>query len=741
MSLSPEQRQRLVDLIQAGEELDPEWARLLFPPEKREYELLYHGKDREEDIIADTLAVPLQAGRTFGKNGKDWHNMLIFGDNLQAMKTLLGMKNGGKLCNADGTPGVRLVYIDPPFATKQEFRGTEDQKAYQDKVVGAQFVEFLRRRLVLLRELLADNGVIYLHLDIKKSHYMKTVMDEVFGEQNFVNEIMWQRTASHNDPQRYGNVHDTILFYSRSSQYVWNAPRMEQSQDYIDKFFVYAESPDKKKWIKLKKAEKAPDGWERYRLGNFASPNPRPNLTYPYRGYEPPKNGWKVKIKRMKEMDSQGLLHFPKSKGGRIQPKQYLRDTLGNKLVPDVWVGISPVQAQAAEKQNYPTQKPEALLGRIVAASSDAGDIVLDAFAGAGTTCAVAEKLSRRWIGVDCGKLAVYTIQKRMLNLRSEIGNKGRQRNPKPFTLYNAGLYDFSTLRELSWDDWRFFALQLFQCRDEPHKIGGIGFDGYRQGASVLVFNHMQDKHKDARITEDTIEEIHEAVGSRVGAKVFVIAPALTFDFQQDYIDFDKVRYYALRIPYSIIHELHRRDFAALKQPSDEMAVNDTVEAVGFDFIRTPELKFTTGCQKPGGELFEYAVIKISTFKSDAVVREPFKKRGNLETLSMVMLDYDYDEDTKVFDLDVVYYADALEEDGWQVRFRKDQLGKKMMAVFLDIYGNEARVLIDATEFSKAKERTTAKKTTEKKTSGETAARKSPARKAATKKKTGRKKT
>ena len=205
MSLSPEQRQRLVELLQAGEELDPEWARILFPPEKREYELVYHGKGREEDIIADTLAVPLQAVRTFGKNGKDWHNMLIFGDNLQAMKTLLEMKKEGKLCNADGTPGVRLVYIDPPFATKQEFRGTKDQKAYQDKVVGAQFVEFLRRRLVLLRKLLADNGVIYLHLDIKKSHYMKTVMDEVFGEQNFVNEIIWQRTASHNDPppQRY----------------------------------------------------------------------------------------------------------------------------------------------------------------------------------------------------------------------------------------------------------------------------------------------------------------------------------------------------------------------------------------------------------------------------------------------------------------------------------------------------------------------------------------------------------
>ncbi len=161
MSLTPEQREELIRLLENGEEISPEWARMLFPPEKREYELVYHGKDREEKIIADTLAVPLQPVRTFGGNGADWHNMLIFGDNLQAMKTLLEMKKEGKLCNADGSPGVRLIYIDPPFATKQEFLGTDDQKAYQDKIAGAQFIEFMRKRFVLLRELLAEDGSIY----------------------------------------------------------------------------------------------------------------------------------------------------------------------------------------------------------------------------------------------------------------------------------------------------------------------------------------------------------------------------------------------------------------------------------------------------------------------------------------------------------------------------------------------------------------------------------------------------
>ncbi len=349
------------------------------------------------------------------------------------------------------------------------------------------------------------------------------------------------------------------------------------------------------------------------------------------------------------------------------------------------------------ERTGYPTQKPEGLLARIIESSSEIGDLVVDAFSGAGTTCAVAEKLGRRWIAIDCGKLAIYTMQRRLLNLRQEIGNKGTEVQAKPFTLFNAGLYDFATLRNLPWDSWRFFALQLFQCRDQPHRIGGIQLDGHLKGASVLVFNHM--KEKGTRIDEDTINSLHQALGSRVGNKLFIIAPALTFDFQQDYLDLDGVRYFALRIPYSIIHELHQREFTALKQPSDETAVNDTVEAVGFDFIRTPDLKFECSRVKRKVELFAEGIIRVKTFKSEAVVREPARKKENLETLSMVMLDYDFDVKSQIFELDAVFYADTLKDQKWEVRFPLDQLGEKMMAVFIDMYGNEARVLIECERF------------------------------------------
>jgi len=707
--MSPEQRNRLIEILASGEELSPEWSRILFPPEKREYELVYHGKDREEDIIANTLAVPLQPVRTFNKNGVAWHNKLIFGDNLQAMKRLLEMKRAGELCNADGTSGVRLVYIDPPFSSRQEFRGSKDEKAYQDKIAGAQFIEFLRRRLVLLRELLADDGAIYVHLDQRKAHYAKVLLDEIFGEQNFINEIVWKRLSAHNDAQKYGPIHDSIFFYSRSSEYVWNEQYGEASQEYIDQFF---DSVDAKTGRRYARGDLTARGTRRGETGQ------------PWRGIDPNEKGnhWKVRPSELDKLDAAGKIHWPAKEGGMPRLKRFADELQGVQL-QDIWLDIKLMHNLSVERTGYPTQKPEELLARVIQASSNPGDIVLDAFGGSGTTCAVAEKLGRRWIGIDCGKLSIYTIQKRLLNLKADIGNKGAPHKAKPFTLYNAGLYDFARLKDLSWDDWRRFALTLFGCQDEPHRIGGIPFDGTLKSCPVQVFDHRTQAGK--TVGEDTLRSIHEAAGSKIGTRMFIIAPAMAFDFQQDYVQIGEVRYYALRVPYSIIHELHQRDFLALKQPTDEMAVNDTVDAVGFDFIKTPELDYAVGRGNPEGELLEEAFIRIDTFYSDAAVREPMQKRGNRETLSMVMLDYDYDAEADVFDLDEVFYAGTIEAAGWEVRFPANRLGAQVMAVFLDIYGNEARVVIPSADFGPASptKATRAKAATKKATTKATAAK------------------
>jgi DNA modification methylase len=686
--MTEEQRQELIRLMEQGEEISPEWARILFPPEKREYELVYYGKEREEEILADTLAVPLQKVRTFGTNGDDWHNMLIFGDNLQVMKHLLEMKRAGKLRNADGTSGVRLVYIDPPFSTKQEFKGNQEQKAYQDKIAGSVFIEFLRKRLVLIRELLSDNGAVYVHLDWRKSHYIKAILDEVFGENHFQSEIIWQRHDPHNDAvNRYGRIHDVIYWYTPSDSWVYNYEDITERlspaalKEYSLAVLENGEVVDWNEHIKEKH--------RRFKLDDCTVKGRDRTRQFDWRGATgSAKRVWPApSAKAMDALVRRGTEYLKGGLQGKCpEPLLYLRDwgkgakrcrvsflderEEAGQLAQDIWLRLGRMKGGSS----YPTEKPEILLERVIKASSNKGDLVLDAFSGSGTTCAVAERLERRWIGIDCGKLAMYTTQKRLLNL---VANKGKSHTRKPFALYNAGLYDFSKLRELPWASWRFFALQLFQCRDEPHRIGGIQFDGYLKGNSVLVFNHQ--KQPGVRITEETVASLHEALGSKIGRRMFIVAPALMFDFQQDYLDVGGVRYYALRIPYSIIHELHRRDFTSLKQPSDETAVNETVEAVGFDFIRKPDLEYDVAVDRAPGDLFTHGVIRLKTFKSEAVVRVP-EKSGNFETLSMVMLDYDFDSESDVFDFDEVFYADAIEKQGWEIRIPMERVGEKLMA-------------------------------------------------------------
>jgi len=658
--MNDELRQRIIERLRRGEDLPREWAHDIFPPEKVECELVYHGKGREGDIIANTMAVPLQEVRTFGKNvGDGWRNMLILGDNLQVLKRLLELKREGRLCNADGTPGVRLVYIDPPFATRQEFRSNQDQKAYRDKIIGAEFVEFIRKRLVLLRGLLAVDGNIVVHLDNRKLHYIKIVLDEIFDEPNFINEVIWHKgreggsSRSHSEGSAIPTEYQNLLIYSLKRN---------------SRFWKQILGPYKKSTVgRIKKDDK---GWY-YTRGRM--------------GRQPAE--WEIEagvaLKTYVSYDT------TKSK------EQVIDETTGPGAefvaLGDVW---NSEVVKFTTCTDYPTEKPEALLALILKAGTTEGDLVVDCFAGSGTTLAVAEKLGRRWIGVDRGKLSVYTIQKRMLALKKEIGNKGKPLTPKPFTLYNAGLYDFSSLRELPREDWRFFALQLFECKDEKHKIGGLELDGKRRGASVLVYDHHANP--DQKIDEEAVLTIHRRIGDKIGRSFCIIAPRNTFAFQQDYLDFDGVRYYALRIPYSFINELHRREFSALQQPKDETAVNDLIDAEGFDFIQPPTVEWTAGSKKRKGQLLKEAFIKLKSFESKAHVHGAVEARG-LDAFSMLLLDLDYDG--KVFQLHTHIYAKDMEAADWHAWFPAESVGKKAMAIFMDIYGNEASIVISREDF------------------------------------------
>jgi DNA modification methylase len=424
--LREQEKKQLIDLIEAGKPLPPVWKARLFPSDEAEYveatkvyQLVYAGKTPKQRVIGETASAPFQEVRAFNADnpfpdsaaagsGERWRNLLIYGDNLLALKTLYDDQRGE---NRYGTKDrIKLVYIDPPFATRQDFM-KDREKAYRDKVIGAQFIEFLRKRLILLREILADDGSIYVHLDWKKGHYIKAVLDEVFGEENFLNEIAWKRTYAHSDANRFGQVHDVLLFYRKSDPHMFQRLFREHSESYIRSHYGQIDK----------------DG-RRFRLVTLSAAGPGPARKFGDRTIAPPPGRhWAWSQDRIDRGLHDGKIVFANT--GQPNIKQFLDDVEGT-AIQSVWDDIPPVNPVSSELTGYPTQKAEGLLQRVIQASSTEGDIVLDAFAGSGTTAAVAEKLGRRWIAMDCGRLAIYTTERRLLEMTTRVGaspTDGRQ--------------------------------------------------------------------------------------------------------------------------------------------------------------------------------------------------------------------------------------------------------------------------------------------------------------------------
>jgi adenine-specific DNA-methyltransferase len=365
----------------------------------------------------------------------DFRNMLIWGENKLVMASLL----------KDFKGKIDLIYIDPPFDVGADFTmnvslGDEDDQVEKDQSTlemvayrdmwgkgTDSYLHIMYERLLLMKELLNDKGSIYIHCDWRVNSYLRLVLQDIFSELCFQNEITWKRkTGSSSEigkgTDRFGKDTDTILFFSRSEKLIFNPQYMENDPEYIRKFFRFKE----------------PDG-RLFRIDNLANPSYRPNLIYEYKGYKPPKNGWAISREKMEQWDKDGRLYFPKDKEGRIQRKRYL-DELKGQPISNLWTDIGAVSSQADERIDYPTQKSEDLLERIINASSNEGDLVADFFCGSGTTGAVAERLNRRWIMADLGRFAIHTSRKRMVDLQRKLHEEGKPY--RAFDVHNLGRYE-----------------------------------------------------------------------------------------------------------------------------------------------------------------------------------------------------------------------------------------------------------------------------------------------------------
>lgn len=297
---------------------------------------------------------------------------------------------------------VRLVYIDPPFATDSAFESRQQQHAYDDHLTGAAFVEALRERLILIHQLLADDGSLYLHLDSRMAFHMRLILDEIFGEQQFRNCITRKKCNPKNYTRKtYGTTADYILFYTKTDHYVWN-----RAVDAWDEARIIKEYPC------------TDERGRRYKKVPVHAPGVRNGETGKmWHGMSPPPGKhWQYTPDRLDEMDARGEIYW--SPTGNPRRKVYLENSAGVP-VQDIWLGMKDAHNQNIHITGYPTEKNLAMLERIIEASSNPGDLVLDCYAGSGTTLAAASSLNRRWIGVDRSDEALKTMLRRF-----EIGTE-----------------------------------------------------------------------------------------------------------------------------------------------------------------------------------------------------------------------------------------------------------------------------------------------------------------------------
>ena len=441
-------------------------------------------------------------------------NQLYFGDNLYVLRDHLA------------TESVDLIYLDPPFNSKRDYnllfkspKGHESEaqiEAFKDswhwgeqaerefdelihasntevseimqalrRFLGANdmmaYLTMMANRLLELHRVLKPTGSLYLHCDPTASHYLKIVLDGVFGKEMFRNEVIWKRTGAHGSAKRFGPVHDTIFFYTKTNGFVWNFPTTAHADDYVEKHFKQIDDDGRK----FQAITLTGSGT---RNGESGKPWRHINPTDVGRHWAIPGEvmeryqltGVTVQA-RLDALDAAGLVFWPK--GGEGTPRlKWFADELGGMAIPDVWSDISPIGAQAAERLGYPTQKPLALLERIIEAGSKEGGVVLDPFCGCGTAVHAAQKLKRKWVGIDITHLAISLIEKR---LKDAFGARCK------FEVHGTPK-DLDAARDLATRDkyqFQWWAVSLVEA--QPFQGKKKGADG---GVDGLKFFHDLDK-------------------------------------------------------------------------------------------------------------------------------------------------------------------------------------------------------------------------------------------------------
>jgi DNA modification methylase len=707
----------------------PENYRFLLFEDKREVELVWNGKTNEvcnvvlpfqviEQVDEPRAEKNVSFQKTLfdidyrGRQQKGWTNKLIWGDNKLILSSL---KNGPMREEIEKQGGIKLIYIDPPFDVGADFSmnieigdeqftkapGVLEEIAYRDTWGrGADsFIAMIYERLSLMRDLLAEDGSIYVHCDWRVNSYIRLILDEIFGKNNFLSEVTWLRSSSTGSSKaisrKFPSNHDTIILYSKSKNYTYFRQFKPYSEEYLARF-KYDDG----------------DGRGFYRISDLN--------TYS-----------EDTLQRLKRENK--LLH-PKKPGGNYSYKRYLSETEGI-VIDDVWSDINFVNPMAIENLGYATQKPEALIERIIKASSNEGDIVADIFCGSGTTLAVAEKLGRKWIGADLGKFAIHTTRKRMIGVQRELKKAGT--DYRAFEVLNLGKYerqhyigvnpnlrDEEKEKQLAQKENDFLNLILYAYRAD--KVEGFRtFHGKK--ANRLVAVGPINLPVTRLFVEEVILECRAKHITKVDVLAFEFEMGLFPNIQEEakskgidlamkYIPRDVFDKRAVEKNQVVFHDV---SFIEVKphMKGNSVAVELTDFSVFYnqDSIAHAEASLKNGSNKIVVENGQ--IIKVIKDKNGIITRETLTKKWT-DWIDYWSVDFDFENKKEIIQrrnednqIEEVWTGDFVFENEWQsFRTKKNRTlelisvfkectkGRRKIAVkVVDIFGNDTMKIIEVT--------------------------------------------
>ena len=568
MPLSDNEKRDVIKYLESGKPL-PEKYRFLLFDDDREVELVWNGKTNE---VSNTV-LPFQTIEhideprsedkkssqhtlfdTSGRQIKGWTNKLIWGDNKLILSSL---KNGPMRKEIEAQGGLKLIYIDPPFDVGADFSmsieiGDEtftkqpsviEEVAYRDTWgKGADsFIAMIYERLKLMYDLLADKGSIFVHCDTRVNSYIRLVLEEIFGADNFHNEIVWQRSSSGKTISRnLSRDTDTIFWFSKSDEYILN-PVFQPLSDTTIAMYSLDDG----------------DGRGKYRLYPLQKTgSPGPQTTYDFidnngKVWKCPRKGWRMKYEKLKALENDGRLYLG---GNTLAEKAYWNERENEgRLANNLWNDISNLQGSTPEIVGYPTQKPEKLLERIMQMTTNEGDLVADFFSGSGTTLAAAEKLGRKWIGSDLGRFGIHTTRKRMIGVQREL--KKESKNYRAFEILNVGKYEREYYVNHVSKDLREEEKRQVRARKEKEYINLI-LSAYK-AEPVESFNTFVGKKRDRLVAIGSIDlpitsGLIQDIVKECKEKKITKADVLGFDYEMG-LDFEDTKKQGLDIQFKKI--------------------------------------------------------------------------------------------------------------------------------------------------------------------------------------------